>query len=490
MIHVIGDLLIDHTIIGDTFRISPEAPTPVLLVRNERYNLGGAGNVFMNCKSLNYPAILHSVVSSSIYAWMGDYFRQSNGNEKESLKENGIFVAADPKYTTPVKNRLWSAGQQLMRYDIETPNALPSANVIDPVLNEFAAGLKCSDVIVVADYAKGFFTAERAAKVLEAARRYSIPVLVDAKPSNMKYWKGATLCTPNREEALQVAALDNYYHLAFDSGDPSDAALAAASYIQNDYRMDYVVMTQGKDGAAIVRAPGHKPRHYSEYKAEPIRVYDVTGAGDSFMAALAIGLANNWDIETAVARAVWAGCLAVQQHGVAQVKAAQWEDAYRLANGPSGKILTMPEAIKYANLRKLSGDKVVLTNGCFDVLHAGHLSMLQYAKSQGDVLLVAVDDDANVTRLKGPTRPMTPEALRQLQLATLPFVDRVTLFSGDMETVVKAINPDVLVKGGDYRDKPVVGADYVINELHGQVVIANYLDGVSTTKWADSAPST
>jgi D-beta-D-heptose 7-phosphate kinase/D-beta-D-heptose 1-phosphate adenosyltransferase len=479
MIHVIGDLLVDHTIHGSVTRISPEAPTPVVLVNSETYVLGGAGNVYLNCQSLNQHAVLYTAANPETVKWL-----LSTYGAAESC---GIFASSDSSYQTPIKLRVCSSGQQLLRIDRENPGGLISNAVANNVLTAFEKNLGCCSVIVVADYGKGLFNAERAQRVLAAARRYSIPVLVDAKPKQLVLWKQATLCTPNREEAIAVATAENFFDLGLLSDDKSDMALSAASYIRETYGMEHVVLTQGEDGAALVSPRADGTRYYKEFKAVPVRVYDVTGAGDSFMAALATGIQRGWALEACVARAVWAGSLAVQEHGVIAVDECAWDDAWRLAGGPSGKILSMSDAVKYVNSRRRCGKKIVLTNGCFDVLHAGHLSMLTTARSYGDELLVAVDSDANVTRLKGPGRPMTNQNLRQLQLATLPLVNRVTMFDGSMEDVVRLLKPDVLVKGGDYKDKEIIGGDYVKTQLGGLVVATEYTADISTTRWVEAS---
>lgn len=489
MIHVVGDLLVDNTITGSAHRISPEAPTPVVLVESERQTLGGAGNVYMNCRSLNYPAALYVVVEQPQQnRWLSSGWGAARKIPCDEAAAGEINQVVDKDYTTPVKNRVVVNGQQLLRFDYEFPTRAVSDEAATALLDDLESKLSCGDVIVVSDYAKGLFNASRAQRLIAMANRYSIPVLVDAKPSQLKHWAGATLCTPNIDEALAVAAaageLDPKVDLS-DKEQKAAAALGAASYIVDKYRMQYVVLTMGEMGAGIVKPLVDYTQKYTLYKAQAQRVYDVTGAGDSFMAALAVGIARDWGCEVAVQRAVIAGSLAVQQHGVVCVAEADWDDAWRTAQGPVGKILHYNELVQFAAIQRGAGRRIAVTNGCFDVLHAGHIQLLSTAAEEDAVLLVAVDSDENVKQLKGEGRPMTPIMLRLLQLAALPYVDRVVMFNGSILDLIKRINPDVLIKGGDYATKEVIGADHV-TESGGKVVIVPLVEGISTTKWANS----
>lgn len=489
MIHVVGDLLVDNTITGSAHRISPEAPTPVVLVESECQSLGGAGNVYMNCRSLNYPVALYVAVEKpQPNRWLTPGWGAARKIPCDEATVCEINQVIDEGYTTPVKNRVVVNGQQLLRFDYEFPTRIVSDAAATELLDILESKLSCGDVIVVSDYAKGLFNASRAQRLIAMANRYSIPVLVDAKPSQLKHWAGATLCTPNIDEALAVAAADAALDPRADLSDKEQkaaAALAASSYIVDKYRMQYVVLTMGEMGAGLVKPLVDYTQKYALYKARAHRVYDVTGAGDSFMAALAVGFANDWGCGVAVQRAVIAGSLAVQQHGVVCVTEADWDDAWRTAQGPAGKILQDNELVQFAAIQRSAGRRIAVTNGCFDVLHAGHMQLLAAAAEQDAVLLVAVDSDENVRRLKGEGRPMTPVLLRLLQLATLPYVNRVVMFDGSILDLIKRINPDVLIKGGDYVDKEVVGAEHV-TESGGKVVIVPLVEGISTTKWANS----
>lgn len=488
MIRVIGDLLIDNTITGSVHRVSPEAPTPVVLVENEKQTLGGAGNVFMNCLSLNGAATLHAVVEEPKQnQWTEPGWGALRRIPCDDSISGSVYQVQDKDYTTPVKNRIVVDGQQLLRFDFETSNTLVSDQAADELLADFASKIGCGDVIVVSDYAKGLFNAPRAQHLLSIANRYSVPVLVDAKPSQLKYWAGATICTPNMDEAIAVAVAAGALEVpkSFTSANEKGAAaIVSAGYIVDTYRMGCVVLTMGALGAAIVRPLVDYSQKVAIYKARAQRVYDVTGAGDSFMAALAVGISNGWSHEVATQRAVTAGSLAVQQHGVVCVSETDWDDACRAELGAAGKLLADDEVVKFAALQRSANRRIALTNGCFDVLHVGHMQLLETAADQNAVLLVAVDSDENVRRLKGNDRPMTPQHLRMLQIAALPFVGRVVLFNGSILDLIKRVNPDVLIKGGDYTEEQIIGADYV-KETGGQVVIVPSVEGISTTKWAN-----
>jgi D-beta-D-heptose 7-phosphate kinase/D-beta-D-heptose 1-phosphate adenosyltransferase len=497
MIHVIGDLLIDYTIHGAATRISPEAPTPVVLVSGEQQTLGGAGNVYKNCRSLNQNAVLYAAVGHSkvdnepttskwwqtvpALTWLNKQFGE--------FSDSGIQLFQDNDYVTPLKTRIVVEGQQLLRVDRENSDIPVSDETANQLLQALADKMQCCSVVVISDYGKGLFNKERARTVIELANKYSVPILVDAKPAQLKNWAGATLCTPNIDEAIaygrEAGVLSSNKRYAAKD-EKIEAAMLGAFAMVDNLRLRYVVLTMGDAGAALIKPLVEQNQLPLVYPAKAQRVYDVTGAGDSFMAALAVGIQNKWNYETAVERAVYAGSLAVQQHGVVCVTEVDWDNAWRSGAGFEGKLVPPDELMRFVSIQRAAGKKIALANGCFDVLHAGHIHMLKTAAAElNSVLLVAVDSDENVSRLKGPGRPMTPELLRQTQVATLPFVDRVTVFNGSVLDLIKKVNPDYLVKGGDYADKEVVGADYM-ESIQGKVVITSSVPGLSTTRWASN----
>lgn len=454
---VVGDLILDRYLRGETERISPEAPIPVLAVENEEVRLGGAGNVVAN------------LLSMGASVWVGGAAgTDENGDDLlRALNDAGAdttCVVRDDGRPTIVKTRLIARSQQMLRFDFEKTHPLPAtveAKLIDGVR---ALGPR-TDVIVASDYAKGALTKNVLAALIGTGKR----VLVDPKGTDYAKYRGAYGITPNRHEAEAATRIR-----ITDEASMRRAAQSLFDIVD----AKVVLITLGKDGIYCAERNGKDFHIHTEAR----KVYDVTGAGDTVIALLARFVGADVPLEHAVRIANAGAGIVVGKLGAASVTP---DELYRAlgdaADDASRKILTRAEAIEMARDLRAKGMRLVFTNGCFDLLHAGHARYLAQAKAQGDVLFIGVNDDASVARLKGPSRPVLTLEDRAFLLASLSAVDFVVGFDEDTpQNLIEAITPHVLVKGEDWRGKGVVGSEWV--ERHGgRVWFAPLLEGRSTS---------
>lgn len=467
---VVGDLILDRYITGDVHRISPEAPIPVLTARADEIRLGGAGNVCANLRSMNASVELISVVG-------GDPLGKRVRTMLEELEIGIAGVEVESERQTTEKTRLVSGVNQMLRVDWEEvrPLAAPGLKRLALELPEKVAA---ADVVVLSDYGKGLLSAKVIAAVVVAARAADVPVLVDPKGSDFSRYRGATLVTPNRKEA--ELALGRKLTQLTDLPDAGDELMATAD-------LDAVVITLGAEGIYWRMKDGRDSRTPTEAR----KVFDVVGAGDTVIALIALGLGAGLDLGAAVVLANHAAGIVVGRAGAAAVTRAELLAAVGRRRTGGGKILASMGGELEAQISewRSEGRRIVFTNGCFDVLHAGHVEYLRYARSCGDRLIIGINDDASVSRLKGPSRPVNPLGDRKLVLAALEMVDAVVDFAEDTPAkIIERITPDVLVKGEDWRDKGVVGSEWV--EKHGgRVVLAPLLAGRSTTAILERAQS-
>jgi D-beta-D-heptose 7-phosphate kinase / D-beta-D-heptose 1-phosphate adenosyltransferase len=462
-IWVIGDLMIDEYVTGTVERISPEAPVPVVRAQGSERRLGGAANVARQI------AILGAHVSVA-----GVCGEDAAGQQlRELCTSAGIDTRAVlelPGRNTTRKLRVVSHSQQLLRLDWEDISPC-AAQVGSRLLARLRAGAP-PDAIVLSDYAKGVLTPETMAAVLR--ERGSIPLVVDPKHRDFARYRGATTVTPNLHE-LEAAA-----GRSLDVEDSAGIAAAARALIASA-GLESMVVTLGSRGMLVVPADGVEvvvPAHRHE-------VYDVTGAGDTAIAVLALALAAHAPLVQAAQLANAAAGVSVCQVGAVAVSAASIRDA--LAARPDGKLLSRHELAARAATWRTDGKRIVFSNGCFDLLHAGHLALLSHAAQLGDVLVLAINSDASVRRLKGENRPVQNEGARAEVLAALEAVDLVALFEEDTPiNLITQIKPSVLVKGADYTLEQVVGREIV--EAHGgEVRLVDILPGFSTTSLVDRA---
>ena len=458
---IIGDLIVDRYISGEVSRISPEAPIPVLAASSSELRLGGAGNVAANLRAMEADVAMVGVVGDDSH---GVLLRELF--EADGIGTGGVIL--DSSRPTIEKTRMMSGVQQMLRVDWEDTRPI-GAEVLARMLAAIPRELEGADAVVLSDYGKGTLAREVIELAISEARERSIPVLVDPKGADFSRYAGATLVTPNRKEA-ELALGRDLVGLG-DLPAAADELIACASLAQ-------VVITLGGDGIYFRARDGAlEGRIPTQARA----VFDVTGAGDTVVAHLAFHLGAGLELEAAVTLANHAAGIVVAKLGTHSV--TREELLERLLEG-------QPLDSKVANAGSLSarldawrreGKRIVFTNGCFDVLHAGHVSYLRFARARGDVLVVGVNDDASVARLKGPARPVNPLEDRLAVLGALEVVDAVISFADDTpKALVELVSPDVLVKGEDYADKAVVGREWV--ESHGgQVVLAPLLPGRSTT---------
>lgn len=467
---VVGDLILDRYVVGDVARISPEAPIPVLAARREELRLGGAGNVAANLAAMGAEVAMVALVGDD---GLGRAVREL----LEDLSIDASGVQVDGERPTIEKTRLLSGVQQMLRVDREDPTPVEGP-VEARVLAAAREAVGRADAVVLSDYGKGLLTPAVNGALIAAARERGIPCLVDPKGSDWARYQGATLVTPNRKEAEEA--------LGRPLRSSEEVSLGAAELIERT-RLDHVVITLSADGIHHRSASGAEGR----VPAEARQVYDVTGAGDTVVSHLAIHLAAGLELGLAVALANQAAGIVVERLGTHAVTREELRlRLEELDPGGVGKVLASAEALdRRLEAWRREGRRVVFTNGCFDVLHRGHVEYLRFARRQGDVLLVGVNSDASVGRLKGPTRPVNGLEDRMEVLGALEVVDGVVAFEEDTPAaLIERVTPAVLVKGEDWRDKGVVGREWV--EQHGgRVVLAPLLQGRSTTAVLERARS-
>ena len=466
---VIGDLILDRYIWGDAERISQEAP--VILLREDRQEtrLGGAANVANMLRGLEAEVTLAGVVGADADGvWVS--------RELERFGVDCSALVVDSDRPTTCKVRFMGRAQhrhphQMLRVDREVRTPVSSAiaeqllAAIQPRLHEFQA-------VLVSDYAKGVCTAEVLRPLITAARAAGIPVIVDpAAGGDYNIYRGATGVTPNRSETQKATGVDVR---------SIDAAYQAGQLLVEKFDLDMAFVTLDRDGIVLARQDGssvHLPTRVRE-------VYDVTGAGDMVLAMFGLGVAAGIEPTNLCRLANVAGGLEVEQVGVVRISRKEiLTDLLRGSRRAAGKVCSVDELARHVSARRQAGQKVVLTNGCFDLLHVGHLSYLQEAAQEGDCLIVAINSDHSVRRLnKAPDRPIFNEEYRAQMLAGLESVDYVVVF--DEETphaILRQLQPDVLVKGGTYRDEEIVGREVVIG-YGGRVKAMGVTPGVSTTE--------
>ena len=446
-IWVVGDLMIDEYVSGAVERISPEAPVPVVRAQGSEHRLGGAANVARQIATLGARVSVAGICGEDAAA--EQLLRLCAGAGIDTRA-----VLRLPGRHTTRKLRVVSHSQQLLRLDWEDVQPC-TAEVSAQLLTQLAAS-DPPDAIILSDYAKGVLTPETIAAIRRA--RPAVPLVVDPKHRDFARYRGATTVTPNLHE-LEVAA-----GCSLDVADLAGIA-AAARTLMASAGLESMVVTLGNHGMLVVPAAG------AETAVPAMRhdVYDVTGAGDTAIAVLTLALAARAPLMQAAQLANAAAGVSVTQVGAVAVSAASIRDA--LAAHPDGKLLSRHELAARAATWRTEGKRIVVTNGCFDLLHAGHLALLSQAAKQGDVLVLAINSDASVRRLKGPERPLVPQAERAALLAALTFVDAVTIFEEDTPLqVLEAVRPHVLVKGGDYQPSEVVGRE-LVEAAGGRVVI-------------------
>ncbi|OHC74025.1 MAG: bifunctional heptose 7-phosphate kinase/heptose 1-phosphate adenyltransferase [Rhodospirillales bacterium RIFCSPLOWO2_12_FULL_58_28] len=458
----VGDVILDHFHHGAVERISPEAPIPVLRLEREDTMLGGAGNVVRNLAALGAKARFITVVGA-------DHEGEKIAGE---IAKAGIVDVPliDDERKTSVKTRYLAAGQQMLRADRETVAPL-GAKVREKLIAAAVEAMSDCALVVLSDYGKGVLDDGVAAKIIAAARKAGKTVIVDPKGADYGRYKGADVITPNRRELGEAT------HLPVGG---SDEVIKAARALINKHGFEAILVTLGRDGMALVAADGDN----ALLATEALEVFDVSGAGDTVAATLAAALGVGAGLSDAAALANTAAGIVVGKVGTAVVYPEDIISAlhHHDLSGAEAKVMALKQALDRIGQWRRKGLKVGFTNGCFDLLHPGHISLLAQAREACDRLVVGLNSDSSVKRLgKGDDRPIQMETARATVMASLAAVDMVIIFGEDTPLkLIEAIRPDVLVKGSDYELDKVVGAD-LVQSYGGRVLLAELKPGHSTT---------
>ena len=451
---VIGDLMLDRYWQGSSNRISPEAPVPVVKVTQKEDRPGGAGNVALNIAALGASATLSGTIGND----------EAGQILQECMNAAGIktqLQIAEHKPTI-TKLRVLSRHQQLLRMDFEE-RFCPADSV--EIMAKAADIIRAAKILILSDYAKG--TLSDCQALIALAKEIGVPVLVDPKGDDYTDYRGANLLTPNITEFEAVVGRCHSEQELVSKGMALIESLALGA----------LLITRGEMGMTLLR-PNLPEIHLPARARE---VYDVTGAGDTVIAVLAVALAAGQTLPEAVALANLAAGIVVGKLGAATVSAFELLDAVQLEKGSERGIVSEEYLLMAVESARAHGERIVFTNGCFDILHAGHVGYLEEARKQGDRLIVALNSDTSVRRLKGPNRPINLIDRRMAVLAGLESVDWVVSFNDDTpERLLRLVKPDVLVKGGDYSEDQVVGGD-IVKATGGSVKVLQFFDDCSTT---------
>ena len=458
----VGDIMLDRFVYGSVERTSPEAPVPVLGIINEKKMLGGAGNVARNIVSLAAKATLISVV--------GD---DPVGRELTSMvgKENGIdpCLLVESGRVSTEKTRFVAGNQQLLRADnemISPISELVSGNLLrvaKDLINE-------SDVLIISDYAKGIINENICQSLITEARKSGKRIIVDPKGSNFSQYRDSNIITPNRNELHAATGLNV---------NTSEEMISAATKLMEKFNLDHTFITRSSEGISLVSRDG-KVEHLN---AQAREVYDVSGAGDTVVAALAVALGANISLSDSARLANAAAGVVVGKAGTAVAETSELVHALRASDltDAEAKIVPLKNAIQTINSWRKDGDTIGFTNGCFDLLHPGHISLLCQAHAKCDRLIVGLNSDNSIKKLKGKDRPIQGEDARAQVLASLETVDLVIVFGEDTPlNLIQNILPEILVKGSDYTEEEVIGADIILRN-GGKILLTTLEPGYSTT---------
>jgi len=458
----IGDVMLDRYVMGSVERISPEAPIPILRIESERTMLGGVGNVAANI------AALHG--GGSFVATIGE---DGAGLEITRMLRLLTTISVDlvmaPHRQTTVKTRFVGAGQQLMRADVESLKPL-EGDALRKMRARACVNIAAHQAVILSDYGKGLLSPDSIATIIDQARTAGVPVIVDPKGTDYSRYTGASIITPNQKELMLATGLP---------AKSDDEVVAACRKLIAECDLGAVLATRSADGMTLVQKD-QDPVHLC---AQAREVFDVSGAGDTVVATFALAIASGLDWVRAARLANTAAGIVVAKSGTATVSAAELSHGLHNQDldAAGAKVASLDQAIIQVASWRDRGLNVGFTNGCFDLLHPGHISLLTQAKGACDRLVVGLNSDASVKRLKGAHRPVQTEASRATVLGALGAVDLVIIFADDTPLqLIESLQPDVLIKGADYTIATVVGADIVQN-YGGKVVLAKLQDGHSTT---------
>ena len=450
---VVGDIILDQYIYGETNRISPEAPVPIVKVNHTEERPGGAANVALNVASLDTNTQLLGVT----------------GNDEASKRLENILIKKNVKchfvyqdnHPTTTKRRVLSQHQQLLRLDYENDaNTVKTTGLVE----KYIELLESTDVVILSDYAKGGLV--EVESLIKHANEKEIPILVDPKSKDFGCYKSANILTPNEKEFEAIVG----------DCETDDELIEKSKSLREELELDALLVTRGEKGMVLIQ----KNKPVLHHKSAAHEVFDVTGAGDTVIAVLAASIASNIPLEIATLLANTAAGLVVEKLGTATITT---DEINKNLNG-EGNLLAISDknqALEIINKAKERGERIIMTNGCFDIIHAGHVRYLSQAKSLGNFLVIAINDDDSVKRLKGSDRPINSLENRVTVLSALANVNLIVPFSEDTpEKLIRFLKPDTLVKGGDYKEEQIAGAKSV-RESGGDVVIMPFEEGYSTS---------
>ena len=449
---VVGDMMLDIYYTGDVSRISPEAPVPVVKISDTTKRLGGACNVANNLSHIGAKVRLLGLASDDTH---GKILRKMLDDIKVSYQLYNFLE------NTTSKLRVIGSRQQIARLDFEDDTVLDKPSV-DEITKDIKTDLALNDVIIISDYGKGVCTDEICAYIISEAKKISKPVIIDPKGNDWTKYTGATVVTPNVKELGVVA------NVSINNTD--EDVLKYGRMIKDKYDIEYLIVTRSDQGITVIASD-----YVKTFKAESKEVFDVSGAGDTVVSILAVSFALNYDIAETIELANRAAGIVVAKAHTVPITIEELKESYNLVQ--HSKMITkdnLDEVLLYYRDR---GKKIVFTNGCFDILHIGHVKYLQASKEVGDVLIVGLNSDKSVKMLKGDDRPINNQADRATLLSAFSFIDHVIIFDDETPTqLIKTIKPDVLVKGGDYKLEEVVGREYA-----KKVELIDFVEGYSST---------
>ncbi|MDG2312442.1 MAG: D-glycero-beta-D-manno-heptose-7-phosphate kinase [Alphaproteobacteria bacterium] len=459
----VGDVILDQYVYGDVDRVSPEAPIPVLNINSRSYVVGGAGNVACNISAIGGVANLVAVTGDDLAG-----SQINNLLDDDAGVINNLISGSD--YPTTVKTRFVADGQHLLRVDDEVIDVYSTQflenifSTVESLLDQGPPG-----VIVLSDYGKGVLSETVTRNIIKAAKVLNIPVVIDPKGTNYSKYYGADILTPNRKELSESSLLPTR---------TSDEIVSAAEKLIDQFAIGSVLVTRGKEGMSLIK-PNCTPLHLPALARE---IFDVSGAGDTVVAVMAAGVAAGMEAAEAAELANIAAGLVVGKIGTAVVRNIDLLHALNGTVSVEKNIIDKNQLNKKITEWRSRGLLIGFTNGCFDLMHPGHISLLEQAKSECDRLIIGLNSDESVTRLKGEGRPVQNAVARALVLASLSSVDAVVIFDDDTPIdLIKLMRPDVLVKGADYLLADVVGGEFVCS-YGGRIVLADLIDGYSTTE--------
>lgn len=462
VILVIGDVMLDRYLMGSVNRISPEAPVPIVLLNKSEERAGGAANVAANLSGLG--------VNTKIIGCIGN--DPTGQSLKQLIIDAGIDIANIMTSTlrpTVSKTRVMSGNQQIVRIDDESISVFTS-NETEQLLNKVTSALNAKPAMVIlSDYAKGVLSEVTCQLIISQCKQFNIPVIADPKGRDYSKYIGATALTPNKKETAEACGVAIY---------ETEALLKAAKQLKNNLKLDFLAVTRGEEGISFI--DNSQIKHIP---ATAKKVFDVSGAGDTVIATLAAGLVHGLSPHDALQLANIAAGIVVGKVGTVPVSQNELLKTLISEDGQSqtDKICDENQLLALVSQWKDSHQKIVFTNGCFDLLHAGHVTYLEAAKKNGDKLILGLNTDRSVSVLKGPTRPVVHEGDRARVLAALASVDAVILFDEDTPLqLIDAIHPDVIVKGDDYTEEQVVGGKEV-KSWGGSVKLIPLVQGRSTS---------